>query len=165
MPPASGAASSRVVHEPAPGPSGCSRAWTRPMTRAAADDRGQRAALRLEVRGERDGDRRRADRDAGAGEVGDVEPRFGAREAAVGGLGEIEAAGGLAAEAEARRESVQHGKVEAVEPRLDDQAVAPAAGEADPAALERNRRRRQRPERAVAAICAGRARRKSRLLI
>ena len=150
MPPASGAASSRVVHEPAAGPSGCSRAWTRPITPPRRMIARERAALGPQVAGERDVDRRRAHRDSGAGEIGDVEPRLGAREAAVRRLGEIEAAGRLAAEAEAGREGVEHREVEAVEPRLDDQPVAPAPGEPDPAPLQRHRRRRKPPDAAGA---------------
>ena len=49
-------------------------------------------------------DRRRADGDPGAGEAGDGQPGVGAREGVAADLGEIEASGGPAAEAEAGRE-------------------------------------------------------------
>ena len=156
MPPASGAASRRVDQSPAPGGSGCSRAWIRPIdAAAAADHRRQLAALGPQASRHRHVDRHRLHGNAGAGEVLQVEARLRAREAAVGRRREIEAAGGAAAHPEAGREGIEHRQVDAVEARLDDDSVAIATGEPDPPLLERDRHRRQPPAVALATDLGG----------
>ena len=145
MPPASGAASRRVVQPPAPGPTGWSRACARPMTLPSRRIPRRARRPRAELAGEGDVDRRRADGDAGAGEAGDVEPGVGAREAVVRRLGEVDASGGPPAEAEARREDVEDRDVEAVEPRLDDRARCPSGRRAGRPCGQHERRRRQLP--------------------
>ena len=128
------------VQVPAPAPSGWSRAWIRPMTApprritaASWPPSGRKLPARAMSTG--------AERTAIPVRVKlAMLSRASARgKAAAAGLGEIEAAGGLAAEAEAGREGVEDRQVEAVEPRLDDQAVAIAAGEPD-AALRQHER-------------------------
>ena len=105
MPPASGAASSRFGPGAGAGPDRLQPDLGPADDGAiAADHRGEVAALGPELPGQSDVDRRRAHGDPGAGEAGDGEPGVGAREGVAAGLGEIDASGRLAAEAEARRE-------------------------------------------------------------